>query len=551
MICDFCRITLNGGKKMKKRKIIGVIVLVLSLVIFSTTVFNFYITRAQTFNKPFTILYVPIDNRPISTYYVEKIAKISDVKLLIPPERLLGAKWERGDVEGINNWVRENMSSADAYIISTTMLNHGGLFFQRMYVPEYYENNTFSYDLIKEIKEKFPYKPLYAYSILQRHAVSQWNQDDLEEYKNIKEWAELSDKAYNLGDTEAFEKIKELEKNIPTEFLANYLKQRDINQEINLNLIDYVDKGYIDYLIFGQEDAARYGIHRLEQEKLNKKISEYGLGDKVKIICGCDEICLNLLTLLVQNYYDLKTTFEINYSSNQIGNSIFAYEDRRLKQTIEEHINYFGGTIVNDYADVNLYVYCSTESEFINEFINNIKQDIDKGIKVGIIDLSKGNNQIDFMKMLNEKIDLSKLIAYSSWNTVSNAAGLGISEAIAYNCMDKYVNKSTALSMHYNFLYERLGRDFIYNAYLKDEMNQIIMEKGEDKYDISQHNLSQIENKIYERLVELSKEWFSDFYNNTDYEYNLINVSLPWNRLFDIKIELSVQEMEDMNKDEI
>lgn len=486
-----------------------------------------------------SILFVPKDNRPASTYYNEKIAKIAGIKLIMPPKEILGEKKVRGDVEKIEKWVYQNADKADIFIISATMLNHGGLMHSRNFVPKYYNKKEYDFKLIKKLKERYPKKKIYVYDIIQRLAVSLWSKEDEDNYYNIMKWAELKDKAENFNDENAKKEIKKLESIIPEKYLKGYKTQRKLNHDLKLKMIDLVNEGYIDYLIFSQGDAAKYGVHRIEQKELQNKINGLNLNDKIKIICGADEIDMSLLALLINEKYNTITKFSVHYADKKQKIKIYPYEDRPLKQTIKEHIEWFGGKLVKENADIKLYVYSPVDDKTIIEFVNKIKKDINDNKLVAIIDLSKLEDKVKFMKVLDKETDLSKLVTYVGWNTTSNTVGIAISHATAYHKLNKKNNLG-----HYNFLYERLIRDFIYDAIVKEKVAKIIASKGIDRWNIKDEELKAIENVITNEIQKEEKKWFLDDFKKVNLIPVTKKVTLPWNRLFDTVIDIEIKKID-------
>ncbi|QUH22158.1 DUF4127 family protein [Alkaliphilus sp. B6464] len=490
------------------------------------------------YKNPMNIMLVPLDNRPSSTYYGEKIGRISRINILMPPVKIIGGKTTRGNVEEIEKWVRENANKVDSFIISATMLNHGGLMHSRNYTDDYYDSKVYDFQLIKDIKTQYPEKKIYLYDTIQRLAGSVWTIDDINNYKNILEWAELIDKADNFDDQRAKERIKFLKSVISKEYLNKYNIQRKLNHDLKLKMIELAEDGYVDYIIYSQEDAAEYGLHRLEQEELKNKIKTSGVEDKVKITCGADEIHMNLINLVIHEKYNTNSTFKINYSDDSKKDFVATFEDRPLEQTVKEHVEWFGGKIVEDNAEIEFYIYTPVEKMRMDMFISDITRALEEGKSVAIIDISYHDDKILFMKSLDEKIDLSKLATYSSWNTVSNMVGIGVSHAVSYNNLKNIKHNTRELEVHFNFLYERLIRDYIYDAIVRPEIIDILLSNGIDQYNIENENLEEVEQSITKKVNFYEEKLLGDFHNGK-VDYKVKNITLPWQRMFDIKVEVA------------
>lgn len=129
---------------------------------------------------------VPLDDRPVNTDFPKAIADIAKVDILLPPNEILGGRHKKADIESIKQWALENSKYADAFIISLTMTNHGGLIHSRML-----DNDNFVIDLdwLRELNDKNPGKEIYAFDTIQRLSVSVDNKYEKELYDNIQNWA--------------------------------------------------------------------------------------------------------------------------------------------------------------------------------------------------------------------------------------------------------------------------------------------------------------------------------------------------------------------------
>ena len=73
------------------------------------------------------ILYVPLDNRPITCSETAAVAEKLGYEVLIPPDELLGSRDRHGDTEGLWQWLRDNAPGARAAVVSTDALLYGSL----------------------------------------------------------------------------------------------------------------------------------------------------------------------------------------------------------------------------------------------------------------------------------------------------------------------------------------------------------------------------------------------------------------------------------------
>lgn len=210
------------------------------------------------------VLIIPLDDRPVNVDFIKANATIGGMEIIMPPEDYIGTVDKPGNPDKLLQWILSKGDKVDHFVISATMMNHGGLIHSRL-IDEY----KGQLEWIDVISSRFPDKKIYVYDVIQRLAPSVFTDDDLEDYRNIREWGILQDK-----DNGNSERIKELETMIGNELLNKYIETREINHKLNLGLIDKVSEDKIDLLILAQDDASEFGIHNKEQDLLINKIEK-------------------------------------------------------------------------------------------------------------------------------------------------------------------------------------------------------------------------------------------------------------------------------------
>ena len=75
--------------------------------------------------KRLTILYVPLDNRPVCSAYVQQTMEAANCKIILPPEKYIATNEKNGNPEAIWDWLEHKAPKADAAVISTdSLLQH-------------------------------------------------------------------------------------------------------------------------------------------------------------------------------------------------------------------------------------------------------------------------------------------------------------------------------------------------------------------------------------------------------------------------------------------
>ena len=89
-----------------------------------------------------TIVYIPMDDRPVNLEYVVDTAQAAGVDVVVPPKALLGTRGEMGDPEGLWAWLFAHSRTADAVVASTDSLLYGSLVASR--------THNLSMDIVEE-----------------------------------------------------------------------------------------------------------------------------------------------------------------------------------------------------------------------------------------------------------------------------------------------------------------------------------------------------------------------------------------------------------------
>lgn len=465
------------------------------------------------------IAVVPIDNRPICYDIIKDTLAIDkDIKLFLPDIKFLGGLTTKADVEKIFEFL-QNLKKVDYLIISLDTLAYGGLVPSRR-SSESFEKIKKRIDRLKEIASKKA-KKILAFSSIMRISNNNINE---EEKLYWSDWGEkIFDWSYN------FHKSGIENKEIPDEILTDYKNTRKRNFEINKYYLNLAQENFFDTLIFSKDDCAQYGLNVLESLELKKIIKEKKLNN-VLIKTGADEIPLSLISraLTYDNPIKINTVFLEKKSTNLISK----YEDISIKDCVKAQISLANCEIDKKDYDLTLLIN-NFEAEqgdlVLGSTINSTKKE-KAFFKIAkpsscfhpyfIADVNNANGSDSTLIEKLFETDIDNFFGFSGYNTSANTIGSSLFCAIV-----KFI------SMHnnsYNNLafkkaqFIRLLDDWAYQSISRKEIRE---------------SAPKFKAKLKQKEKELNKnaKLIAEFLN---YYPKEIKYSLPWNRSFEIRIEL-------------
>lgn len=505
------------------------------------------------------IMFIPLDERPCNYNYPEMIYNITLDNLIKPPLSILGNKKEPANVNKLQKWILKNIDGVSHIILSIEMLVYGGIIPSRIHQLE--ENEILDrlqfIDIMKNIN---PDLKIFAYNLITR--VPSYNSDDEEpdyyEYHgtNISKYGYYSDLlSQNLLDKKQKEKFAEIKNEIPKKVLEDYLNRRQKNHELNKKVIDYVEKHLIDFLIFPMDDNSEYGFSAKERRRIINKVYQKELLDKIYSYPGADEVGTVLTARAFLDEKNYRPKVYIKYSSEQGKNIIPYLEDRPLEQTVKYHMLAANGIVVDNIKDADYILVVNTPTQKIidsikgwesilnmddmidpsrnlNEVVDSINYYLDNDLPVAIADVAVVNGSDQYLMQLLKNYNLLKQIsAYGAWNTSSNTIGSVIAHANILN----YYQKENSL----NEKQKELSKRYLFMRYLEDWGYQHIV-RTEVTKKLDEYNLNYFDLKDKTNFIsELIKDKLYKFKNKNLTEFNYdFTIKMPWNRMFEIKIEI-------------
>lgn len=510
-----------------------------------------------------TIIFVPHDNRPISFKQTADNIRDLGYEVLTPPEDLLGNRENPyAKPEELSKWVIENAKKADAAVISSDSMVYGSLVASR--------KHNLSEDVVlarvhnfEKIHQANPNMKLYVFgSIMRTPQTSEASGSEDANYyaqygTDIARYTALTDKLEQDRLTHKERKqLQQYEQKIPKAALDDWLSRRQGNFLVSKNLIDLARNDVITYLALGCDDNAKYSQTNKERRALDNYGSD--LGElKYQSVAGIDEIGYVLLTRAVNNLQGDIPFVSVHYAKGTGENTIPAYSNEPIKNSIATHIKMAGGMKVNSDKGADLVFMVNTNfdgttgaandlnnvyipNENIIDFVNMVDEAVQANKKVGIGDITFGNGSDNaLMFSLYGKNLLDKLNAYSGWNTPTNSTGYALAMGMGAN----YTDRVGILKM----LEVRYLDDWLYQANIRQAVaNRLNSMPGEGDYGNTKTRTLPAEKLATEALQKMIADYGLEKFEGQSYVADA-QIRFPWQRMFEADIvfpeeKVSVEE---------
>lgn len=479
------------------------------------------------------IAFIPIDNRPVCYTLPEQICAINkNIKLFIPERNLLGDLKKCANVDEIFKWL-ESLPECDSIVMCLDTVAYGGLIPSRR-STDTFEEIKMRIEKLKSILETKQAK-IYAFSSIMRISNNNVNEEE-KEY-----WNKWGKKIFNYSY--CMDKFGTIcKKEVPDEILEDYLSTRKRNFEINKLYLDWQKSGFFETLVFSKDDCAEFGFNVQEAKTLEK------LGGFVKT--GADEIPLTLLARAIQmtrRQEDKRTSLyhEKSLSSYPSQTSlkvapifllpenkhlISNYEDVSIEKSVLGQLELAGCEVCEpENADILLYInnFEDHQGEIVMKVdtkqFSGIWQKPDKPYMIADVRFANGADNAFVQKLFETDLD-DNFYGYSAWNTSANTLGSLICAAVVMTSpafLNRFAQR-TAPS-------PKLGEGW-------DKVNfkklQVIRFLDDWAYQANVRQAGTME------IGKLMKPFEEKVFKKLDVHYN-VNYSFPWNRLFEVEIELS------------
>ena len=494
--------------------------------------------------KRLTILYVPLDNRPVCSSYVQQTMEAANCKIILPPEKYIASNEKNGNPDGIWEWLEHKAPKADAAVISTDSLIYGGLVASRTH-------NISQEELQNRVKHLYALKTtlpikLYAFSTIMRTPRASKGRVEPPYYSSIGPsifaYSQLLDKQ-DQGKLSPAERLtmQALERNMKKAELGDWLERREKNLLVNQELTRMARNGKFHYFAIGKDDNATLSATHMEGRKIS--LSTFDMSrDSFQILDGVDQLGLLLIARAYNEASGSKPSVYPMYSAGAGAATLPQYSDARLQDSVPQQIIAAGAVQAQSADSADLILALNTPQDGIvkdstaddnqpfasvanKNFIGLIGKQLQAGRSVSLADISYSNGADNgFMQLLSNSGELEHLTAYNGWNTGDNAVGYAIAQGLIARDMS---NEARNL-----LLRQRLIDDWFYQSNARRSVsNELEKHNREDlKYDLATE-----EKVILQQVTADCQSMVNDCPLTKGTKFSL---SFPWKRLFEVDVEI-------------
>jgi len=447
------------------------------------------------------LAYVPLDNRPVNVDRVIYVAESAGFKVMTPDPDLYTTRLDGqplnangtqfGDSKKLMEWLLEMDGITDHFVISLDQLLSGGLVNSREMSRTRYTDEFRMIDAIIELSKN---NHVYIIDTVIRLAACTpgYNSADLDTYYYLRNYSMAPRRTLSgsgLTISRIVQGYARDEKGNVIPVNADYRSNvRDLlrSRERKLNLIDYIltkdTSGRIKYFIGIDDSTPQNTIHTNEISYIRQK-----LGDRGSIYSGADELGMMAALGLMIDYYGYDVSVAATYyGDTESGSSGSDYDIESVKENLEKHIESIGVKQTNRAgADVEIVVLTPPaqavlSARYINRMIDHINDNISKGIPTIVINVNPDAYGGNFEFRMVREVEMSMLLAYSSWNTVGNAIGIALGNGISRylylhsrNISTEQADIAFIKGLAFSFLkdvsYQRGGGWALFNQYLNEK----------------------------------------------------------------------------------
>lgn len=515
---------------------------------------------------------LPLDERPINARFPRLLAEALGWRLDVP-EALLGSRKRPADTAAIVDWMREAAPRAVGAVVALDTLAWGGL------IPSRQSGNDLDaalarLDALRELRRAHPHLPLMAFSSIQR--ISR-EDDDGEEPDYFRTYGRrifrrsvLEHRAVEAALAAGEEaELEALRADVPVAVWHDVLAIRARTHAVNRAALDLVAEGSVDALVLNQDDTTTWGLNVQERARLEAEVRARGLGSRVLVYPGADEVAQVLLARLAGQVHRRRPRFATVYAARRGADVQTAYEDRPLGDLVAVHLRAAGAVLAPPPMAPDAWLAVNAPSRAqgqggtayalrhdahgvlraearawlegaeagvrgldrsLEGFADALATLVADGERVSVADVAHVNGaDDDLMAVLEAAGLLPALAGYGGWNTAGNALG----SAVALGCLSVLAGGDAERAMALGrAVATRYVDDWLYQARVR---SRLLLERDLHPLGLG----GTVPAGELARVEGMARDWLDDEMRARGWPFRLSRLTLPWQRVFEIDLELT------------
>ena len=495
------------------------------------------------------MVFVPLDDRPVTLQLPEMLGEIAGRALAIPPRTMLGNYLQPGDPNGILSWLASPATQdASAIVCSTDMIAYGGLVASR--TPD-----VAPYVAIERLRELAavhdarPHAPFDVFGTIMRLAptglpelpstahywVTGTTVDAITAYANLPDPPQTPQEEAQAESLRA---------QIAPPLLAEYLASRARDRNTDLYALQLAAQGAFARIVLGQDDAGPVGLHVRDVAALMTEASRLGLGARASIEPGADELGMLLVAGVFARDAQWQPTVRVRYSRAGAAQINDPLEFVPIGVTISRLIEAAGARRTDGPADIDLFVNVGgTSDQEEAAFVNDIGADVSAGVSATVADLTflDGSPPSAEQQRLTQLLIDAKLAGaidgFASWNTTANTVGTSLAAAIAAGA-GRRTHRYDAIA-HAQFMLDRYADDYAFHQFVRPQLNTELRAQGIDPTLLPPEIADEVgdENRalLWPRALQLLETIYPQYRDDG------LTITLPWQRTFETELDVRLR----------
>lgn len=393
------------------------------------------------------IALLPLDERPVNVQLPGDVASMAGAELLTPPAAILPHYRSPGHTEALAAWLHDQARdpSLTHVVVSLDLLCYGGLIPARTSSDDV-ETVLGRLAVLREIKALRPDLVIFAVSLIMRASDS---------YSSVEEpdyWALYGRNLHALGAAvhrrDGGVEIDPATSmtDAPAEIIADLARRRLRNHLVNLTAIELHASRVIDFLAITADDTAVYSYGSAEQAWVRHWLRLFPAGRRVLTYPGADEVGAVLVARALAQQAGATITVATVCPDPDGMARVAPFENAPLSEAVARHILAAGAEAAVGPADITVVIHApdpdrkdqagaaapTPDEDAAEQTCAAVAGALDAGRTVAVADVrySNGADPLLVEKLIARGL-LGRLTAFGAWNTAGNTLGSVIATAVA------------------------------------------------------------------------------------------------------------------------